>query len=486
MQPHHLVWFRNDLRTEDNHALFHACQNSSEEGVVAVAAITPEQWLMQDEAHCKIQFWLANLEKIKEDLAALNIPLKVIRIPSNRELPEALLNLAQQLNVRHLYFNDEYPEYEQKRDQQVESLFMQQGIRCHTYDSDVVLPPGSVLNQQGLAYKVFTPFSKAWRQRYIQQPSSPLPSPVARPKSHDKLVIESGGGCGSDSYSDKVPVDIGYKNQMGARWNSTLWSAGADEAHRLLRQFVDERSDHYKQSRDFPAQAATSSLSPYLTAGVLTTRQCIAAMQAYSEDPDWFYSQWITELIWREFYRHLLVAFPEMNRWQPFKPEVEAKISWQYDEKLFRAWCDGETGFDIVDAGMKQLHETGWMHNRVRMISASFLTKLLRQDWRLGARFFMQHLIDGDFASNLGGWQWSASVGADAAPYFRIFSPMRQTDRFDPRAEYIARWLPSSDGIAESHQNSLFSQNTRPAPVIDYPVERNRSIDEYKNSGKQR
>lgn len=475
MKPHNLVWFRNDLRTEDHHALYHACQNVSEEGVIAVAAITPEQWQMQDEAHCKIQFWLANLEKLKHDLAALNIPLKVIQVASNRELPEALLNLAQQFNVRHLYFNCEYPEYEQRRDQHVESLFMQQGIRCHTYDSDVILPPGSVLNLQGLPYKVFTPFGKAWRHHYMQQPSSPLPSPVARPKSEDDLVIDSDSY--SYSYSDKVPEDIGYKNQMGARWNSALWPAGADEAHRLLQQFVHERSHHYKQLRDFPAQTATSSLSPYLSAGVLTTRQCIAAMQAYSDDPDWFYSQWVTELIWREFYRHLLVAFPEMNRWQPFKPDIEAKISWQYDEKRFRAWCQGETGFPIVDAGMKQLLETGWMHNRVRMISASFLTKLLRQDWRLGAQFFMQHLIDGDFASNLGGWQWSASVGADAAPYFRIFSPMRQTDRFDPHAEYISRWLP------QSQDGPLFAQNnSRPAPVIDYSSERNRSIDEYKNS----
>lgn len=460
MAPHKLVWFRNDLRTEDNHALYHACQNSAEAGVIAVVAITPKQWQMQDEAKCRVQFWLANLEKLKQDLAALNIPLKVIRAATNRELPEQLGALAQQLNVSDLYFNQEYPEYEQARDQQVQQLLIQKGVACHVSDSDLILPPGSVLNQQGLAYKVFTPFSKAWRQLYLQQPSAPLPSPVQLPEQNYRVID-----------SDSVPADIGYGNQVGASWNSHLWPAGADHAHQLLQQFVHERSHNYKQLRDFPVKAATSSLSPYLSTGVLTTRQCIAAMQAYSQDPDWFYSQWITELIWREFYRHLLVAFPHMNRWQPFKPEIEAKISWQHDEKLFRAWCEGETGFAIVDAGMKQLLETGWMHNRVRMISASFLTKLLRQDWRLGARFFMQHLIDGDFASNLGGWQWSASVGADAAPYFRIFSPMRQTERFDPQGAYISRWLP----------NELNSN--RPAPVIDYAIERNRSIDEYKNSG---
>jgi deoxyribodipyrimidine photo-lyase len=460
MAPNKLVWFRNDLRTEDNHALYHACQNSAEAGVIAVVTITPKQWKMQDEAKCRVQFWLANLEKLKEDLAALNIPLKVIRAATNRELPEQLWALARQLNVSDLYFNQEYPEYEQARDQQVQQLLLQKGVACHVSDSDLILPPGSVLNQQGLAYKVFTPFSKAWRQLYLQQPSAPLPSPVNLPEQNYRVID-----------SDSIPADIGYGNQVGASWNSNLWPAGADHAHQLLQQFVHERSHNYKQLRDFPVQAATSSLSPYLSTGVLTTRQCIAAMQAYSEDPDWFYSQWITELIWREFYRHLLVAFPQMNRWQPFKPEIETKISWQHDEKLFRAWSEGETGFAIVDAGMKQLLETGWMHNRVRMISASFLTKLLRQDWRLGARFFMQHLIDGDFASNLGGWQWSASVGADAAPYFRIFSPMRQTERFDPKGAYISRWLPDE------------LKSNRPAPVIDYAIERNRSIDEYKNSG---
>ena len=171
-----------------------------------------------------------------------------------------------------------------------------------------------------------------------------------------------------------------------------------------------------------------------------------------------------------------------MNRWQPFKPDIEEKLSWHYDEILFNAWCQGETGFAIVDAGMKQLLETGFMHNRLRMVCASFLTKLLRQDWRLGARFFMQHLIDGDFSSNLGGWQWSASVGADAAPYFRIFNPLRQAERFDPKGESVAEWLPELSGLNSTQQHDpLFSIPAgRPAPIIDYALERKLSIEAYK------
>jgi len=466
MSHQKLVWFRNDLRTEDNHALFNACTDTVSGPVIAVAVITPGQWIKQDEAKCKVEFWLANLEKLKQDLAKLNIPVKVVFAETNSELPEVLLNLALTYKVTDLYFNREYPEYEQKRDNRVQQLLLSQGITSHVFESDLILPPGSVLNKQGMPYKVFTPFSRTWRQQYIQMPSAPLSAPTAQ--------IET------EIISDAVPVDIGYANQAGAGWNKAYWLAGADAAHQSLQRFVIERSNSYKQLRDYPAVSATSSLSPYLSMGVITTRQCLAAMEVYSEDPDWFYSQWVTELIWREFYRHLLVFFPEMNRWQPFKPEVEEKISWQYDEALFRAWCDGETGFDIVDAGMTQLRETGWMHNRVRMITASFLTKLLRQDWRLGARFFMQHLIDGDFASNMGGWQWSASVGADAAPYFRIFNPHLQTKRFDSKGEYIAYWLPNQQADNVRDDGPLFAQSSdRPVPVIDYVVERKRSIDSY-------
>lgn len=475
-----LVWFRNDLRTRDHRALYTACEHvaqstsSAEMGVIAVAAISSKQWMLQDESKSRVQFWLANLHSLKDELAGLNIPLKLIHAETNQEIPQQLLRLAKQYNVKALYFNDEVPEYEQQRDQQVEQLFQQQGIGCHRFESDLVLPAGSVLNQQGLPYKVFTPFSKAWRQQFTQSEQGPLPAPQPL-SSKVYTAIET----------DNIPEDIGYGLRLGADWNKQIWPAGTESAHRKLQQFVSEQLTDYSQLRDFPAQTGTSSLSPYLSVGVLTARQCIAGVQAYSDDPEWFYNQWVTELIWREFYRHLLILFPEMNRWKPFKPDIEKKIAWQHDKAKFDAWCKGETGFDIVDAGMKQLLETGWMHNRVRMITASFLTKLLRQDWRLGARFFMQHLIDGDFSSNLGGWQWSASVGADAAPYFRIFNPMRQADRFDAKGLYSQQWLDlghpgdtnmDTDLLGDALPSDL---GQRPQPIIDYAAERRRSIEEY-------
>lgn len=465
-----LVWFRNDLRTGDHSALYSACKNNAGEGVLAVAAITPTQWFLQDESKCRIQFWLANLESLSEQLSKLNIPLKIVAVERNEELPRAFLKLAREHRIRELYFNLEYPEYEQRRDSQVTALLQKQGVRCHSFESDLILAPGSVLNQKGDAYKVFTPFSRAWRKQYLQQLPGPLPVPPIQPM--------------TSIPSDKVPEIINYANTVGADWLIDLWPTGEDAARRRLLKFVASTFGGYKEQRDLPAIAGTSTLSPYLSAGVLSTRQCLAAIQSYSDDPEWFDNQWVTELIWREFYRHLLVLFPELNRWRPFKPEIEERISWQNNSELFDAWCQGETGFAIVDAGIKQLLATGWMHNRVRMITASFLTKLLRQDWRAGAEFFMQHLVDGDFASNLGGWQWSASVGADAAPYFRIFNPMRQAERFDAAGDYVSYWLPDLKGLTavEQHDPLISVARGRPAPIIDYREARATSIEVFNQS----
>lgn len=463
-----LVWFRNDLRIVDNHALFHACRSADSEGVMAVAAITPVQWEMQDEAKSRVQFWLANLRSLEEQLALLNIPLKIICTPDNESLTGELLKLAVEHSVTAIYFNREYPAYEQQRDKQVVDKLNLRGITSHLFDTDLVLPAGSVLSQKGEPYRVFTPFSRAWRKRYLSEMPELLPAP-------EKQVS-------IPVLSDPIPDEINYGVSVGADWQPDLWPAGAEYAHRRLEQFVLNKHAVYTEQRDFPNLRATSELSPYLSVGVLSVRQCMAALQVYSHDPEWFYQQWVNELIWREFYRHILVQWPEMNRWQPFKPDVEEKLSWHYDDALFSAWCQGETGFAIVDAGMKQLLETGFMHNRLRMVCASFLTKLLRQDWRLGAQFFMQHLTDGDFSSNLGGWQWSASVGADAAPYFRIFNPLRQAERFDPKGEYVGHWLPELAGLNSTQQHDpLFSIPAgRPAPIIDYALERNMSIEAYK------
>ncbi|WP_461516124.1 cryptochrome/photolyase family protein [Porticoccus sp.] len=469
-----LVWFRNDLRVADNPALFRACKDAGDKGVVAVAILCPTQWCQHDEAPVRVQFWLANLRALQHELAALNIPLKVLRAETFSDVPGQLLALAEQIQCDGLYLNREYCFNENLRDQQVVEQFHQISIPVYGLHGDVVMAPGEILNGQGNPFRVFTPFSKAWRREYLARGPVPLLAPSPQPSSSPAASLTV----------DEVPAAIDYPIYSESQWSEALWPPGPEAAHQRLQHFTAEKVLSYGANRDIPAVDGTSTLSPYLSCGVLSPRQCLAALASVSENIDWLDSQWATEIIWREFYRHLMMHFPAMNRWEPFKPDVEARIRWLDDDRLFDAWCRGETGYPIVDAGMKQLLATGWMHNRVRMIVASFLTKLLRQDWRRGARFFMQHLIDGDFASNLGGWQWSASVGADAAPYFRIFNPMRQAERFDPQGDYVARWLPELASLhgMQRHDPIAASKLGRPVPIIDYAQARASSLADYQRN----
>ncbi|WP_027857558.1 cryptochrome/photolyase family protein [Marinobacterium jannaschii] len=456
-----LLWLRNDLRLGDNPALFYAC--STGQPVTAVVAETPEQWAVHDDAPAKIGFWRDNLAALQPQLAALNIPLKRLRVARFDQVAEAIAGLAAELGANALFFNNEYPLNEQRRDQQVADMLAGRGIGCQRFDGDLVMPPGSVLNGQGAMFKVFTPFSRAWRQRYLQQLPGCLGMPSAVPPS---------------------PVTSDPLAANDANYRRDLWPASEDVAHRRLQNFVAQRVQGYGEQRDYPDINGTSLLSPYLSCGVLSVRQCIAALQAGCDGDSWLESQWLTELIWREFYRHLLLAFPEMSKLQPFRPEVEQRIRWRHEPELFQRWCEGETGFPIVDAAMKQLQQTHWMHNRLRMVTASFLTKLLGVDWRLGAGFFMRNLIDGDFASNLGGWQWSASVGADAAPYFRIFSPQRQAERFDPEGRFVKRFLPQLEPLPAKKLHlpgAGAAEGLRPEALVDYSAARKRALQEYQD-----
>ncbi|KAA0875704.1 cryptochrome/photolyase family protein [Nitrincola tapanii] len=471
-----LVWLRNDLRRMDNPALFYACEHTGP--VVALVTLTPEQWRRHDESPWRMALWLQQLAALSTRLEALNIPLRLLEVPTFAEVPDALALLCQDLGVENLWFNYEYPLNERHRDAKVCALLERQGVQCRGFHAELIIPPGQIRNGQGTPFKVFTPYSRRWRQvlqqLYLQ---APLPLPARQAQA----------ACASDSvpaaetwlatrFADAIAPD-------STRMHS-LWPVGEEVVHQRLLEFVQQRERQYAQQRDFPFRDQTSRISPYLTLGAVSPRQCLFALMQQYQDDRWLDSTWLTELIWREFYRHLLVDFPEQSRWQPFRPEVEARIHWQEDERLFQAWCQGETGYPIVDAAMKQLLATGWMHNRLRMIVGSFLTKLLRQDWRKGAAFFMQHLIDGDFASNLGGWQWCASVGADAAPYFRIFNPQLQSEKFDPSGEFLAQWLPELRQVSAKarHLPGAGQALGRPAPIVDYRAARAAALADYQQA----
>ncbi|MCY1406591.1 Deoxyribodipyrimidine photo-lyase [compost metagenome] len=271
---------------------------------------------------------------------------------------------------------------------------------------------------------------------------------------------------------------------------SDLWPAGETEAHDRLQRFIDEAVDDYQLQRDFPAVAGTSQLSPYLAAGVISPRQCL--LRALGHNHGEFDSgnsglvTWINELIWREFYKHILNGYPRVSRHRAFRQETEA-LPWRHAPDELKAWQEGRTGIPIIDAAMRQLLATGWMHNRLRMIVAMFLTKNLLIDWREGERFFMRHLIDGDLAANNGGWQWSASTGTDAVPYFRIFNPVSQSRRFDSQGWFIKRWLPELADTDEKNIHSpmppaqLFATSNYPQPIVDLGSSRQRALNAFKN-----
>lgn len=446
------MWFRADLRVRDNTALDHACK-AADEGVLAVFTICPEQWAEHDWGSMKVDFVLRSLSELSAALGRLNIPLKLIHGDRFADVPGKLLHLAQKHKCDALYFNAEYEVNEQARDREVAALLHKRGIPTYSFSDQMIFDVGEIRTGTGGWYTVFTPFKRKW---YATLEEHGPPEIRRKPRRQKPIDIP----C------DDVP---GHMKGFTGHRRPDLWPAGEEAALKRLDRFVAERIERYDRDRDLPALEGTSALSPHLALGVVSPRQCleaaIVANNGVVDAGNKGVVTWIGELIWREFYRHILMGFPQVCRNQPFKPETD-DLPWRYDEKDFQAWCDGRTGVPIVDAGMRQLAETGWMHNRVRMIVAMFLTKDLFIDWRWGEGHFMRHLVDGDFASNNGGWQWSASTGTDAVPYFRVFNPSTQSRRYDPRGEYIRRFVPE---LAALSDDAIHEPSPTDADAVGYP-----------------
>ena len=464
VQPFVVVWYRNDLRSYDHPGLTQAQQTGLP--VLALFIATPETWSTHDMAPMKQDLLRRRATALQQELAELQIPMLCVEASRYADTPDVLRELAQQGAVQ-VFAQREYELREQHRDACVSQMLAEFDAVLQLHDSQCVMLPGSILSKTGEHYKVFTPYKKTWLARlrtagYAVEPK-PLVQTQPLPPIHSRWPAMRQGDNSSIAY----PVQ-------------------EREVLERLREFCRERVAFYHTQRDFPALDGTSGLSAYLAIGVVSPKQCLARLQLEAGEQIWQDDSgaaiWLSELIWREFYKHLLLVYPQLIKHQPFQADTAA-LAWSDNQAWFEAWCEGRTGYPIVDAAMRQLNSTGWMHNRLRMIVASFLVKDLQIDWRWGERYFMQKLIDGDFAANNGGWQWAASTGTDAAPYFRIFNPVTQSEKFDPKGIFLRKYLPELEkltGKALHWPHPLPMSVQYPKPIVDHAKARERTLAMFK------
>ena len=375
------------------------------------------------------------------------------QLMSRKGHPEVeLLALAKEIGAKKIFYNKDVEPYSRKRDEKVEKTAREKGIETVPCEDLLIHQAGKVQRAAGGPYTVFTPFSRAWL-------SHPPQDPFPRPKQLTPFKALKASSFPSPEEFGLSPCDI------------SLPVAGEKAALDALRSFVAKNLRQYAQKRNYPLADSTSHLSAHLRFGTISPRTVLAeARRVRAEDPkcrqevDVF----IGELIWRDFYKQILWEFPHVAE-GCFRPEYD-RVEWENDREKFEIWCQGRTGFPIVDAAMRQLNQTGWMHNRLRMIVASFLTKDLLISWQWGERYFMEKLFDGDLAANNGGWQWAAGTGTDAQPYFRIFNPSSQAEKFDPEGKFIAQYVPDADLL------------TYPAPMVDHAKQRVRALEMYKKA----
>ncbi|TVP55425.1 MAG: deoxyribodipyrimidine photo-lyase [Halomonadaceae bacterium] len=456
-----LVWFRNDLRLADNPALTRAL--AAGEKVAGCFILAPGQWQDHDWGPVRIDLVLRSLESLAESLAELGIPFHVLKADTFTDGNEALLSLCGQLQVTTVHANEEYSVNERKRDRLLKKTLQHNGSDLLIYRDQTVVPAGTLRTGSGDPYAVFTPYSRQWRHWVEQHPIQLYPAPGAQGK---PLAVTA------------IPALTHLRADHG-HW----FVATEDAAHEALDAFTREQMQHYKEKRDFPAEPGTSLLSPYLAVGILSGRQCLQQAQqvvAANGGGDGAHT-WITELCWRDFYIDILYHHPRVGRHRAYKPDTEA-LTWKPKGDAFTAWCEGRTGIPLVDAAMRQLNQTGWMHNRLRMVTAMFLSKNLFIDWRAGEQYFMEKLLDGYLPSNNGGWQWSASTGTDSAPYFRIFNPVTQSERFDPQGTFIRRYVPEIahlTGKAIHDPSRAGGVAGYPSPIVGLKESRKQAIAQF-------
>ena len=449
-----IYWFRKDLRLEDNTALAAFANSIADEDSISFIYIKNRETFSYYGMK-RLNFLSVCVEELSSELRHLGFNLQILEGKSD----EIFLKITLELGAVELYFNKQVEPYCIDRDNKVSDIVTNSGGVINAYDDTTLLPPATVRNLDGGQYKVYTPF----RNQFMKQISE-----------HDFTVR-------------RVKLKIGIRenelsldaHKINVDGESGLLKGGRKEGLRLLKNFYSQGLSNYKSRRDFPAISGTSFLSAHFHFGTVSIREAYRAAlkklsECTSETELTEVRTWVNELLWREFYYHITYSNPQLT-YSSFRTEFD-KVQWNWNVDHFNLWCEGKTGFPIVDAGMRQLKIDGWMHNRVRMITAMFLTKDLLIDWRFGEKFFAENLIDLDFSSNNGGWQWSASTGVDAQPYFRIFNPYLQSKKFDPDGEYIKKFIPELKSVPSEyiHEPGTMSEEIqklcRVTIGVDYPL----------------
>jgi deoxyribodipyrimidine photo-lyase len=457
-----IVWFRNDLRLQDHPALAAA----GDAPVVAVY-ILDEKNLPKLGAASK--WWLhQSLKALSETITQRGGRLNIFQGDSTKILPA----LVDELSASALYFCHRDLQQSQTLEQAVHKACSH--ITVKRFAGELLQQPGDMLKADGKPYQVFTPFYKAFLQRF-------MPAAV---KATELKLLPTQASAALDLDDLALVPKHPWTHKLHAHWQP-----GEAGAQQVLHQLDIEKLQQYKEARDFPALSATSQLSAHLHFGEVSAQQ-IWRYCANNQTTEPAAEPFLRQLVWREFSAYLLHYWPGFPR-QAFKPAFD-NFPWQLDDKALTAWQRGQTGYPLVDAGMRELWETGWMHNRVRMVTASFLCKHLLQPWQAGAGWFYDTLVDADIANNSAGWQWVAGCGADAAPYFRIFNPTLQSRKFDPQGEYLRRWLPELAGLSDKdihapdqatqaalQQAGITLGEDYPLPIVDHSFARERALAAY-------
>jgi len=463
-----LMWFRNDLRMDDNPALREACKSSDE--VHAIYIYSQKQNKEHNEANCKTEFFIENLKTLESELSNINIPLNIINSVGFKDNSEVISSYVINHSLDKVFWNNQFGIDESERDLSVQNHLTGKNIKFENFDEQVVFAPGSILTGEGKPYSVFTPFKRRWIENF----------------NLDLLDIEFEY---TKKNATKIRSNLGefdFQFKKNNLVDMSLWPAGESEALSRLKTYLDKNIFRYAQDRNDPIVDGTSRLSAYLASGIISPKRCILeALKINNFELDAGEKgivKWIDEIVWREFYKNIMFSFPKVSKGQPFQGYTK-NIEWRFNEGEFAAWKEGKTGFPIIDSAIKQLLSEGWMHNRLRMVVAMFFTKNMLHDWRLGEAFFMQNLIDGDFASNNGGWQWSSSTGTDAAPYFRIFNPLTQSKNFDSEGLFIKKHIKELENVdkREIHDPSPDTRKSQnyPKQILDLKQSRLRAIDAF-------